>query len=152
MKLYGNCLVLVADGTKARLFEERLRAGPLVEITDRLGDLAHTGPVASGRSGRVHDRHGVGSHTTGGPSPREKQEAAFITRLAERIDTLLRPGDFEAVVVVAPPRALGQLRQAFGPATLRRLKASDPHDRAGCQPDEIRAALAVLRLRPEPAD
>lgn len=152
MKLYGNCLVLVADGTKARLFEERRRAGPLLEITSRLGDLAPSGPVASGHAGRVHDRHGVGSHTTGGPSPREKQEAAFISRLAGRIDTIVLPGDFEELIVVAPPRALGQLRQAFSPATLRRLKASDPHDRVGCQPDEIRAAVAALRLRPDPAD
>lgn len=151
MKLYGNCLVLVADGTKARLFEERRRAGPLLEITDRLGDLAPSGPVASGHAGRTHDRHGIGSHTTGGPSPREKQEAAFLTSLAERIDTLVLPGTFEDLIVVAPPRALGQLRQAFSPATLRRLKGADAHDRVGCQPDEIQAALAAVRLRPEPA-
>lgn len=152
MKLYGSCLVLVADGTKARLFEERRRAGPLVEITDQLGDVAPSGPVASGHAGRIHDRHGIGSHTTGGPSPREKQEAAFITRLAARIDTLVRPGAFEDLVVIAPPHALGQLRQAFDPATLRRLKGADAHDRVGCRPDEIRAALSALRLRSEPTE
>lgn len=152
MKLYGNCLVLVADGTKARLFEERRRGGPLVEITARLGDQAPAGPIASGHAGRVHDRHGAGSHTTGGPSPREKQETAFITRLADRIGTILLPGAFEDLVVIAPPRALGQLRQALSPGALHRMRASDAHDRVSSQPDEIRAALAALRLRPASPD
>ena len=35
MKLYGNALVPVVDGTKARLFDERRRAGPLLDITGR---------------------------------------------------------------------------------------------------------------------
>ncbi len=52
MELTGSSLLLLADGRRARLFEERLRGGPLTEITDRLGDLAAEAPVASGSGGR----------------------------------------------------------------------------------------------------
>ena len=31
MQFYGKCLIVVADGENARLFEERRRGGPLTE-------------------------------------------------------------------------------------------------------------------------
>ena len=148
MNLYGSCLVVVADGERARLFEERRRGGPLLEISDRLGDLSSAGPMASGHSGRVFDRRGNGSHTTGGPSPADKREAAFVRRLAVRIDTLLSEGEFDDLVVMAAPRALGQLRQSLGADAMRRLRMSDAHDRVAAGSDEIQTALHALRLRP----
>jgi len=33
MELTGSSLLVVADGRRARLFEERRRGGPLIEIT-----------------------------------------------------------------------------------------------------------------------
>jgi len=152
MKIYGNCLVLVADGERARLFEERRRAGPLAEVSSQLGDLSPSGPMSSGHSGRVFDRFGHSSHTTGGPGPREKREKAFIKRLAERIDAIAASGDFDELVVMAPPHALGQLRQAFKPGTARRLKAAEPHNRLDCLPEEIAAVLRDLRLRSDATD
>jgi protein required for attachment to host cells len=152
MRLYGKCLVLVADGQKARLFEERRRAGPLLEITARLGDLSSHGPEASAHAGRVHDRRGAGSHTTGGPSPTEKRELGFIRRLAERIDVIASGDGFDDLVVMAAPRALGQLRQALSSGTIRRLSVSEAHDRVACRPEEVQAALHALRFRPTPAD
>lgn len=152
MKLYGRCLVLAADGEKARLFEERRRAGPLLEISGQLGDLQSDGPVASGHSGRVHDRRGAGSHTTGGSSPAEKRETAFIKRLARRIDAIVSRGAFEDLIVMAPPRALGQLRRSLSPGAIRRLRATEAHERVACRADEIQEALHALRQRPDHAD
>lgn len=146
MKLYDPCLILVADGHRARLFEERVRGGPLTDVTDRLGDLNHLGPRASSHAGRVHDRHGVGSHTIEGVKPKDKDEARFLEAVARGLDGAMREPGLD-LVVIAPPRALGQLKADLGPAARRRLKATESRERTGQTVDDIRRALHDLRLK-----
>ncbi|WP_296816663.1 host attachment protein [Brevundimonas sp.] len=146
MELHGSTLVVVADGARARLFEERVRGGPLTEISDRLGDLSASGPRGSGHSGRVFDRFGSGSHTTGGDSPKVRDEAAFVSRLAGRLDAVVAHGRFEEAVLIAAPRALGGLRAALSGALAKRVQGSEAADRCSETADEIRAALRHIRL------
>lgn len=146
MKLHDPCLVLVADGHRARLFEERVRGGPLTEVSDRLGDLTHSGPRASSHAGRVHDRHGAGSHTLEGMTPKDKDEARFLETVARGLDGLMRETGHE-LVVIAPPRALGRLRADLGETTRRRLKATESRERTSQTAEDIRHALHDLRLK-----
>jgi protein required for attachment to host cells len=44
-----------------------------------------------------------------------EQEKAFLVDLAGRLDAALGAGETKSIVVVAPPRALGVLRQAYSP-------------------------------------
>lgn len=146
MNLYDPCLILVADGHRARLFEERVRGGSLTEVTDLLGDLKHAGPRASSHAGRVHDRFGAGSHTIESVKPKDKDEARFLESVASRLDGIMcEPG--HDLVLIAPPRALGRLKADLGAATLRRLKATEPRERTGQTVQDIRQALHDLRLK-----
>jgi protein required for attachment to host cells len=151
MKLYGPGLVVVADGAHARAFEERVRGGPLVEITAQLGELGSKGAKHSSHTGRVHDRFGPASHTTGGDSPRVKAEEAFIRRLAVRIDDLMATGSYENLVLIAAPRALGDLRAALGPGGPGRTLESEAADRVKERPPALREALRRLRSKPDHA-
>lgn len=151
MKLYGPGLVVVADGAHARAFEERVRGGPLVEITSRLGDLKSDGPRHSSHAGRVHDRFGPASHTTGGDRPRVKAEEAFIRRLAARVDDLMSTGSYENLALIAAPRALGDLRAALGPARVGRTVEAESADRVKERPPALREALRRLRSKPDHA-
>ncbi|MBI2262743.1 MAG: host attachment protein [Caulobacterales bacterium] len=145
MDLYGSSLVLVADGGRARLFEERRRGGPLIEITQQLGDLAAHGPRRPGFRGRAHSRAWRASHAAGDPNPTDVREGAFVGRLAARLAEIAGRGDYDGVVLFASPRALGELRRSLPPAV--HIAETDPHDRVSLGVQALRTALHDLRLR-----
>ncbi|HYD27703.1 host attachment protein [Brevundimonas sp.] len=145
MDLTGSSLVVVADGRRARLFEERRRGGALIDITAQLGDLSLHRPTASGFSGRVHDRLGPASHTTG-EAPKDRREADFVDLVGVRAAQVMRRGDYRDLVLMAAPRALGQLRRAMAHAGVT-VTHAEAHDRVSQDPESLRTSLRELRLR-----
>lgn len=144
MDLTGPSLLLVADGRRARLFEERRRGGPLFEITEELGDLTPDHPIASGFRGRTHDRFGPASHTVGGPGPKERLEEAFADQVAARTARIVRArGDLD-LVLVAEPRALGRLRRGLAHAGVTAVLA-EASDRVAGTEESLRDSLRELR-------
>jgi len=144
MQMYGKCLVVVADGENARLFEEGRRGGPLAERPAWTDDLTPTATTAHAK-GRVFERFGPGSHTIDAMRPKDRSEARFLENLAERVDKLVVSEGFEDVILIAPPRALGVLRSALPPATLKRLGASEAAERCGETPTALRDVVRRLR-------
>jgi len=144
MQVSGTCLLVVADGRRARLFEERRRGAPLVERSDWLEGVAPEAVDAPPR-GRVFQRFGPGSHTVDSETPRERSEARFMNDLAERIGVLVMRERLESVALIAPPRALGVLRAALPPAVAARLGPSESAERCEETPEDLRATLRRLR-------
>lgn len=144
MDLGGSSLIVVADGRHARLFEERLRGGPLIEITDTLGDLAPHRPMASGFRGRVHDRFGAASHTVEDTAPKTRLEDDFIRSVGARAAEIMRSGGYDDLILIAPPRALGRLRQAIDHAGVA-VTLSEPHDRVSATAEALKACLRTIR-------
>jgi len=58
----------------------------------------------------------------------EASERSFLEEVAQRLDAAVLAGEAEAMVVVAPPRALGVLRRAFSPHVRRALRAEIDKD------------------------
>lgn len=142
MELDRSSLVAVADGGRARLFEERRRGGPLHEITDRLRDLHdRLPPRGAGGGGGVHDRMGRSSHVGDSPGLQARREAALLRRLAQRIDALMVGGGYDDLVVIAPPRALGEIREGL----LRRPTHTEARDRVRDSAEALRRRLAQIR-------
>jgi len=52
----------------------------------------------------------------------------FLTGVARRLDEAVSAGETAAVVVVAPPRALGVLREAYTAAVRKAITAEIPKD------------------------
>ena len=89
-------LILVGDGSHARLFQADGSTGTwsLVQKLDR-----------------EHSRE----KDHGGESHEDRGEHAFARRLAGELEAGRQSGTFTQLVLVAPPKFLGQLRGELGP-------------------------------------
>ncbi|HEY9219231.1 MAG TPA: host attachment protein [Phenylobacterium sp.] len=138
--------VVAADGSRARVFEERLRHGPLHEIEHLSLHIREEDRPHGGRHGAtVHDRSGPGRHSGFDAPPAEEAERRFLRRVAQQLDQAAQEGAFERLVLMAPPRALGVLRQALSANCRRRVHLSEPHDRVQETAEGLRARLHSLR-------
>lgn len=121
--------VLVAHDAGARSFENRGPGKGLIA----LGEVAfedgrrHSGEFDSDRAGRSsggQSRHAYEPHE----DPRQHAVAHFARELAQDLARDYHLGAFQQLVLVAPPRFLGVLRDALGPKLTRALIGSVPKD------------------------
>jgi protein required for attachment to host cells len=140
-------LVILADGVQARGLAERRRHGPLAELASwsLKADEADR-HLARTHGGTVTDRVGYGRDNVLEAPPAEAAEKRFLDGVAERINRSAAAGEFERLVLMAPPRALGVLRQALKPAVARRIDVTDDHERIKATADEVRVILRDLRI------
>lgn len=127
MEQSGITWVVAADGAQARIFEERIRAGEVVErkaeaMAQKGGDYPH----AAGSGATVHERAGPRRHGADERAPRQEAEDRFLARLADQLGKDAQAGAFDELVILAPPRALGALRSALPKAAAQRLAGSSP--------------------------
>ena len=139
-------LVVLADGRRVRLFEEARRGGPLKEHNGWLKTMPPFHQPGGGQRVTVHARVGSASHASHEP-PRDKGERRFLSDLADHLEQVMRDHNFDDLIIVAPPRALGVLRKALSAGLQRRLVATDPHDRLDATLSEVHDHLRATRLR-----
>lgn len=99
-------LVVTSDAGRARLFECTRLGGPLRQVSEETADLAAFG--ARDRPFRVHDRFGPGRHAV---EPRRSPRAAAAERFFAEVAGAVAKQKFDALVLCAPSKALGVLRQ-----------------------------------------
>jgi protein required for attachment to host cells len=116
----GNRLVLVAESSRARLYESEGVGGPLREIEDLThpeGRL-HTRDLISDSPGRSFDSRGEGRHSMEPHTDAKQVEAlSFAREIAERLAAIRVRRDVDAIVIAAPPRFLGLLRDVLDDGT-----------------------------------
>lgn len=95
-----QALVVVADGGKALLLR-RTGTGPAVSLREE-SRLDAKSLAAQGPAGARPDQ-----------SPKQTGEATFVNELAHHLLTMRQQNRFEALVLVADPQTLGQLRSAI---------------------------------------
>lgn len=148
MDVTGTTWILAADGDQARIFEERQRAGDVRELEAlHLGRAGGDYPKAAAHGATVHDRAGHGQHGAGERAPHEEAEDRFLQRVAESLAGPAQRGAFQGLVIMAPPRALGVLRQALPKAAHALLEGSDPHECVRETADDIRNRLRKVRAK-----
>jgi protein required for attachment to host cells len=75
------------------------------------GHRLHEGDLVTDREGRSFDSMGAGGHAVGNKnSTKDHEMENFAKRLALRLDEGRTTGELERLVLIAPPRFLGQLR------------------------------------------
>jgi protein required for attachment to host cells len=136
MRQDERTLVVTADGVQARVFEEARRGGHLIEHTDWLEDL-HS---KSGRDSAVR-----GTHGRHGESGADKAEAAFLGKLCDRLNALMTAESFDALILIAPPRALGVLREKMAKGLHQRLALDEAHDRVDATAEALTKIIRDLR-------
>lgn len=105
--------ILVCDGGRARVLARSSPGAALAPVAGltRAVELPRSAELGSERPGRTHESHGAARHAY---EPRsdahDKLEAEFLEGILADLDSRRQKGEFERLVIVAPPRALGILR------------------------------------------
>jgi protein required for attachment to host cells len=133
--------IVTADGRNARVFEERRRHGALHEVETMAMRLEERDrPRAAHPGGSVHQSGGFGRHNMYEAAPAEEAEDRFLKRLALALGQAVRERRCEALVLIAPPQALGVLRRALGAQARALVRYEEVRDR-------VKEDAATLRLR-----
>jgi len=145
LKIRSGDWVVVCDGAKALILEN---AG------DGMHPNLKTREVHEQESARTHeqgtDAPGRSINSVGNKRSAMEQtdwhtqdEERFLADLAKRLDTAVTAGETKSIIMVAPPRALGVLRQAYSNGLRGALKAEIDKDFVKMPVHEIERHLAA---------
>jgi protein required for attachment to host cells len=143
----GPAWFLLADGRRARvLVEERRGAALQDDWTMEVSDDDLYDP--RDRRARNSNRVGLGKHTVGNDrNLHEAEEENFLKRLAERLGEAEKSRKFEHLLIAAPPRALGTLRELLPASVRSRIRADTPKNLLDEDPPKLRERLTELLLK-----
>ena len=137
--------VVVCDGRKALILEN---------IGDDAFPNLHTKEVHEHREtmtseqgtdapGRVQKSMGPARSAVEQTDWHDASERAFLQSLADRLNGALASGETSALTIVAAPRALGMIRQAYSPAVRKAIKVELAKDLVKMPVYEIEKALVA---------
>jgi protein required for attachment to host cells len=146
MELGGITWIVALDGGRACFFEERNRAGDVRELPDKALEASEEDRPRSHRHmASVHERAGVGRHAAGARDLSDETARRFIRRTAASLAAADAAHAYDALVLIAPPKALGLLRAELPPSVAEKVTASDDHDYVRLSASEIRNRLRKIR-------
>lgn len=144
-----NTWILVADGSRARLFEIGAPDGALneVECFSNPEGRAHGRDSTTGRPPSVDEsmgatRHTIQPHTT----LREKSAERFARALRDALERGRTLHHYEHLVLVAPPRFLGVLHGTFDKPLRDCVVGEVRRDLTAMPPASIRSRLPARLL------
>ncbi|MEQ8357080.1 MAG: host attachment protein [Kiloniellaceae bacterium] len=116
--------IVIADGAQARILENKGPGKGLTPLPKEARHQAHrpSREIDADRPGRTHDRNGPGRHAMEPPTDAHRDEKRrFAEQLAERLNDATKQDRYDRLVLVAPPKTLGDLRQALSKETNARI-------------------------------
>lgn len=130
MLIHHNALVLVADGAKYLLFRNSgdLRRLALAYEGGGEKDNSSTREQGSDQPGRVFSSIGSSRSAVDQTDWHQIEEDRFAHVIAEMLGRLADAGDYEELILVAPPKCLAALRTEFGPSVSSRIVAEIAKD------------------------
>jgi len=145
LKIRSGDWVVVCDGTKALILENagdgmhpNLKTKEVYE--QAASKTREQGTDAPGRSINSVDARRSAMEQTDWHA---QDEQRFLTDLARRLDAAVMKGETRSLILVAPPRALGLLRQAFTNGLRDAVKAEIDKDYVKLPVHEIEKKLAA---------
>lgn len=139
--------IVLADGANARFLLNSGRGKGLEPLPDgQMGiDPTASRDIGTERPGRVHDRMGPGRHAM---APKvdwhEQQKTEFLGEVASRLNAAVQEQALDQLVLVAPPKALGELRAALAKQTAERVTAELAKDLLNVPEAELSQHLEQL--------
>ena len=123
----GTAWMLVADGRRARVLVEQRRGASLEENWSmEIGEEDLYDP--QDRPPRSFDSVGPGRHGMERRDLHEAEEENFLKRVADRIGEAEKQKAFDHLVIAAPPRALGLLRNKLPASAKQRIRGEAAKD------------------------
>lgn len=139
--------ILVADGAKARILERMEPQGAVLPASDQCFSepeaRAKTRDVGADRPGRVHESADTARHAM---EPRVDwhrfAKEQFAKSVAGALEDAAKSRKYEALILVAPPQTLGDLRGALGQHAKALVEGEVGKDLTNIPDHEIAAHLA----------
>lgn len=124
VKIKAGEWVVVCDGRKALIL---VNAGddvfPNLQTKEtREDDNPKTSDQGSDRPGRVHESAASWRSSVSQTDWHEQAEREFLVSLARRLDEAVSRRETETLIMVASPRALGMIREAYSPALRKAVR------------------------------
>jgi protein required for attachment to host cells len=117
--------VIVCDGRKALVLDNvgdakypNLHTREVHEHSE-----ARTNEQGTDRPGKTHPSVGTARSAMEQTDWHDQSERAFLTALASRLHVALTKGETEALIMIAAPRALGMIREAYSPDVHKAIRA-----------------------------
>jgi protein required for attachment to host cells len=139
LKIDQGAWILVCDGAKALVLQNagnrakpRLVTREVYEQNDR-----KTREIGTDKPGRSFSSVGEGRSAYDHTDFHEQEEHRFLAQLAERLHKAVLGGEMQALIVVAPPRAIGVLRREFSNHVRGTVRAEVERDYVKMPVDEI---------------
>ena len=145
LRIHNGDWVVVADGAKALILEN---AGDAVSLNLKTREVhAQTDPKTSEQGtdapGRAINSIDARRSAMEQTDWHEQSEQRFLTELSKRLDAAVGSGETKCVVLVAPPRALGVIRQAATANLRKAVRAEIEKDYVKMPVHEIEKHLAA---------
>jgi protein required for attachment to host cells len=145
LKIRSGDWVVVCDGAKALILENagdgmypNLKTREVHEHPD-----PKTHELGTDAPGRSFGSVGQGRSAYEQTDWHAQAEQRFLADLAKRLDAAVMAGETKSIIMVAPPRALGVLRQAYSKGLRDAVKAEIDKDYVRMPVHEIEKKLAA---------
>jgi protein required for attachment to host cells len=139
--------IVVADGARARIVSNS-GPGKGLQAVEGMDFRTHTPAgrdIDADRPGRTHDSVGPGRHAMEPPSdPRTQAKHDFARRLADILSDRGAAGAFDRLIIVAPPRALGDLRTLLAKSVQDKVTGELAKDLTKVPNDDLPSHLASV--------
>jgi protein required for attachment to host cells len=144
MQVPHNAFVVVADGKKMLFLRNEGDAEfPKLEVErKREQELLADGEMKRDEAGRTFDASGgAGRSAYEETDFHQLEEDRFAAETAEMLKVRAMRKDYESLIIVAPPRTLGELRKHYHKEVQKRLTAEVAKDLTGHPVGEIEKIL-----------
>jgi protein required for attachment to host cells len=142
--------IVIADGMHARILRQDKRGAPLVPALDReLYEPAAHGfsrDLKSDAPGRGFDGAGARHAMEPRVDPKTHEKQMFAKRVAELINGAALRKTFDQLVLVAPPKTLGELRTQLGGPAKKAVIGELSHDLVKTPISELPQHLADVLI------
>ena len=117
---------LIADGANARIVRRDTETGAYHQVSRSRSRMARlkTSQIASDDAGRVLESGSTTRHAAEARhDPHRQAKEAFSRKTAEDINKAAKESKFDELVIVAPARVLGEIRDHLDTQTKKRVVA-----------------------------
>lgn len=145
--------IVVADSSRARIFEMRSAQGPLQEIEDvaNIAGRSDSGDLRTDNMGRFYGKGERVQGNTAEPqvTPEQHEQAKFARMVADRLDRGRNEHRYARLYLVAAPQFLGTLRGCLDGQVEKMVAQSVPTDVAHVPVRDIEDVARRLMTEPQ---
>jgi len=129
MRKHKKTWVLVADGTRARIFVKRFKSLNNVMGHDLVSDNLRDREIYMDKPGRGFESANPTRHAY---QPRtdwhEYQKQIFAKEICTILEQANETQDFDELIIISPPKMLGDIRTYLGKQIVSKVTAEIPKD------------------------